>query len=207
MDREAREARERMKQLSKKEQLANFWYYHKVHIFAAIFAVLVVGFGISECVKQVEYDLEISYYSASYVDSEKVENLEKELQKNIEDVNFDAQTVMWIAPCYATLDDATEQTQAVLMKIQVELAAGNSMGYIMDEKFYNLIYEGYGDCFEKVILISDIPKVREMLGIGEDQKVYWLTKALYETEKDDEFKIGVHENALKVQKYFESLEK
>ena len=93
------------------------------------------------------------------------------------------------------------------MKLQAELSAGSSMGYIMDEKFYDLVYKNYGECFDKVITISDYPEVREKLGLKEDTKLYWMTKALYETEKDDEEKIAAHENAIRIEKYFESLEK
>ncbi len=206
MDKQAREARDQMKQLSKKEKWSNFWYYYRVHVIVSIFAFIAVAFGISECVRQVDYDLEISYYSTSYISNEAVTSLNEELAKNIEDINLDAQSIIWIAPSFASLEDASEQTQAVIMKLQAELSAGDSMGYIMDERFFELVYESYGDCFDKVIPISDYPEIREMLGLNEDEKLYWMTKALYESEKDDERKIGAHENAIRVQKYFESLE-
>lgn len=207
MDKQAREAKDQMRQLSKREKWANFWYYYKVHVIVSVFAFIAVAFGISECVRQVDYDLEVSYYSTSYINDEGIKKLNKELAKNIEDINLDAQSIIWIAPCFASLDDASEQTQAALLRIQTEISAGNSMGYIMDEKFYGLVYESYGECFDKVIPISDYPEIREILGIKEDTKLYWLTKALYESEKDDERKIGAHENAIRVEKYFESLEK
>ena len=207
MDKQAREAREQMKQLSRKERWINFWYYYRVHIIASVFAAIAVAVGISECVRQVEYDLDIAYYSTSYVNNEAITKLNEEIQKNIEDINNDAQSIIWIAPCYASLNDASEQTQAALLRLQTEISAGNSMGYIMDERFFELVYESYGECFEKVILISDYPEIKEMLGLKEDTKLYWLTKVLYESEKGDEKKIGAHENAIRVQNYFESLEK
>ncbi len=207
MDKQARDARDQMRQLSKKEKWANFWYYYRVHVIVSIFAFIAVAFGISECVRQVDYDLEIAYYSTNYISNEAVTSLNEKLQKNIEDINFDAQSIIWIAPCYASLNDASEQTQAALLRLQTEISAGDSMGYIMDEKFFELVYESYGECFDKVIQISDYPEIREMLGLKEDTKLYWMTKALYESESDDERKIASHENAVRVEKYFEGLEK
>lgn len=207
MDKQAREARDQLKQLSRKEKWANFWYYYRVHVFVAVFAFIAVAFGISECVRQVDYDLEIAYYSTNYINNEAIESLNEKLQKNIEDINSDAQSIIWIAPCYASLNDASEQTQAALLRLQAEISAGDSMGYIMDERFFELVYESYGECFDKVIPISDYPEIRKVLGLEENTKLYWLTKALYESEKGDERKIGTHENAVRVEKYLESLEK
>ena len=185
MDKQAREAREQMKALSKKDKWTNFWYYYRTHVIVGIFVIFLIGYTAVECAKRVNYDLTISYYSTTPISQEGTGKLTEELVKIVDDINYNGQVDVYIAPCFANLNEQNEQTQAVLMKLQAELAGGDSMGYIVDETYYNMLNKGYEECFEEFILISEIPSIREMLGIPEDTKVYWAVKKLYEAEKDD----------------------
>lgn len=205
MDKQAKEAREQMKQLSKKEKWTNFWYYYKTHFIVGIIVVFLIAFTAVECAKKIDYDLSLSYYSASPIYGDGVTKLTEELKNCTEDINYNGNVDVYIASCYANPEDASEQTQAVMIKLQTELAVGDSMGYIVDKTYYEMLKDTYSDCFEGFIPIGNIPEIREMLGISEDKELYWSVKCLYETEKDDEKKIAAHENALKVQQYFESL--
>ena len=207
MDKQAREAREQMKQLNKKDKWVNFWYYYRTHVIVAIIAVLLIVFTAVECAKRIDYDLNISYYSATPISEERVNKLTEGLKTKVEDINFNGQTDVYIASCFANPEQMSEQTKAVMMKLSAELAAGDSMGYILDQVYCDMIEKSYGECFESIIKISDIPEIKEMLGIPDGQSVYWATKLVYESEKDKEEKILSHENALKVEEYFKSLQK
>ena len=207
MDKQAREAREQMKQLGKKDKWINFWYYYRIHVIVGIIAAFLIIFTAVECARRIDYDLSLSYYSATPISEEGITKLTEELKKNVDDVNLNGQTDVFIASCFANPNEFSEQTQAVVMKLQAELAAGDSMGYIVDKTYREMLEKGYTECFEGFILISDIPEIKEMLSLSDDAEVFWTVKKLYENEKNDEKKIYTHENALKIQKYFESLKK
>jgi len=207
MDKQAREAREQMKQLGKKDKWVNFWYYYRTHVVVAVIAVILIVFTAVECAKRIDYDLNISYYSAMPISEEAVNKLTEELKKNVEDINFNGQTDVFIASCFADPEQVSEQTQAVMMKLSAELAAGDAMGYLVDETYLEILNKAYAECFGEIILISDIPEIRDIMGISEEHKLYWATKMLYENEKDDEKKALAHENAVKAEEYFKSFKK
>lgn len=207
LDEQAKKAREQTKQLKGKERWKNFIYYYKYHIFVVIFVAMLVAFTISECTNKVNYDLEISCYSATLIDSKAQDKLEEELSGQIEDITGNDKNEVGLFINFASLSDPTEQNQTVIMKLSAELASGTSMGYIFDEGFYDFISENSSECFDSVILISDIPSVKEQFGLQDGQNLYWATKTLYENEKNKEDKIKAHENALKIEEYFNSLKK
>ena len=108
-----------------------------------------------------------------------------------------------IASCFANPDEQSEQTQAVMVKLSAELAAGESMGYLLDEKYKEIFMRNYFEVAEKLLDISEVPEVREALGLADGQKLYWVTKTVYETEKDKPEKLAQHENAKKAEQLLE----
>lgn len=207
MDKQAKEARELTKQLKGKEKWRNFWYYYKYHVLIGIFTVVLISFTLVECLHRVNYDLNVSCYSGTYIDDEASDILTKELEKNIDDITGNGKKEANISVNMANFSDASEQNQAVIMKLAAELAGGDAFGYIFDEEFYNFIKDSYSECFDAVIPISTIPIVKEAFGLNDGSQLYWATKALYEAEKNKPEKIAAHKNAAKIQNYFETLVK
>lgn len=204
MDKQALEAREQMKSLSGREKLINFWYYYKVHIFAAIFVIVIVAFTAVECARNIKYDLQISYYSTVAIDTDGVTKLAENLKEAVDDINLNGSTDVQIAPCFANLDEASEQTQAVYVKFTAELAAGEAMGYIVDERFLEMFKKGYAESAEDIVEITNSPVIKKYLKLPEGQKLYWVTKTLYEKEKGKDESVAAHKNALKVEEYLKT---
>lgn len=197
MDKQAFDAKEQMKQLSFREKWTNFWYYYKFHVLAAIFVVFLVGYTAVECATKTHYDLQVSYYSTIPIDTEGVDKLEEKLAAEIDDVTMNGSTDIIIVPCYADMENQSEQTQAVFVKFAAELAAGETMGYIVDEKFLEMFEDGYPETVDSCFEITESPIVKECLKMPDGEKLYWVTKAIYDREKDDDDKLAAHNNAVK----------
>lgn len=199
MDKQAREAREQMKALAPREKWSNFWYYYRVHMLVVLFAVVVLAITVTECVNRVDYDLNISYYSATPISDTAVDALKEYLKEGIDDINGNGSLDVGVSSCFANPNEQSEQTQAVMVKLSAEVAAGDSMVYLFDEEYKELFVKAYEEVAESVIDISDIPEVREKLELDEGEKLFWVTKTVYETEEGKPEKIAEHENALKAQ--------
>lgn len=205
MDKQAKKAREQMKNLSFQEKCANFWYYHKVHIFLGALVLLLVLYTAVECSRQVDYDLQISYYSATPIYDEATGVLSEELKANVDDINLNGSTDIFIASCYANPADASEQTQATMMKLSAELAAGENNAYIIDEVYYNTLKNNYPECFESYTDISEKESIKKAFGLENGEKLYFAVRTLYDNEKDKNDCIKAHNNAIKAREYLENL--
>lgn len=199
MDKQAREAKEQMKSLSPKEKWTNFWYYYKVHVFAAIFIIAVVAVTAVECAKRVDYDLNISYYSSTAISDDGIEKLKELFATCTKDIDYNGSVDVGIVSCFANPEEANEQTQAVFVKLAAELAAGDSMGYILDESYKEIFLRSYSDTVDTILEIDTVPEVRDALGLAGGQKLYWITKTLYDREKDKDTSAAEHQNAVDVQ--------
>lgn len=199
MDKQAREAREQMKALPFKEKWNNFWYYYKKHVLIAIFVLIVAGFSIAQCANRIDYDLNISFYTSYGAPTEGIEKLETMMSEVTEDTNENDAVDVFIALYMANPNEMNEQTQAVNMKLMAEMAAGESMAYIFDETYKEIALNQFEELGETILEISEIPQVKGAIMLPESEKLYWFTKTVYETEKDDEEKLAEHENAVRVE--------
>lgn len=204
MDKQKREAREMVKNLSFKEKLSHFWYYYKKHTIAGIFATIVVVWGTAQCIMQTDYDLNISYYTCRYVDEESLGKLENELESVVEDINENESKDVFVSLMLGDISRETpdEMTQAAYSKLVVELSTNDCFMYLVDKPYFELINNNFGQIVENVILLNDVPVAKEILGLG-DEEVYLLTISVFESYQDKEEYVREHENALLVQKYFQ----
>lgn len=208
MDKQAKEAKGQMKQLSFKEKWSNFWYYYKVHVFAALAAIFLISFTVVECVNKIDYDLEISYYSSSPISDEATNKLTEVLKEKVDDINSNNQTDVFIASCYADPESLDEQTQATLIKLSAEIAAGETMLYLVDDVYYErLSLDAYDGAFEEFFEISNSDGIKNIFGLKDGEKLYMGIRA-YEKENNGKKaakKAAVYQNAKKALEYLKNL--
>lgn len=206
MDKQAKEAKEQMKKLSFKDKWTNFWYYYRLHVIVIAIAALLIGYTAVECARKNDYDLQISYYSSSPISDEATDKLVEVLQKNVDDINANGNTDVFIAPCFANPEEMGQQTQAVLLKLSAEIAADETMVYLVDEVYYKrLSHESYEGCFESFEDISEVPEIKEMFGLEDGEKLYLGIRTLKEKYNEDEKMILAHKNAQKALEYIKGL--
>lgn len=195
MDKQAREAREMVKSLSFKEKVKHFWDYYKWHTIGTIFVLMLAVVTIYQATTAEKYDLEIAYYGKIDITEEQKNELCEYLSLHIEDINGDGEKKVNIIPIVADMESMGEFEMAVSQKLTADLAAGTHSAYIFDEWFCN--YCGpdtdYG-ATENAVDLRETEVGREVLALN-DEPLYWCTKTLYESEKDNNDKIAVYNNA------------
>ncbi len=207
MDKDKELAKEMVKNFTFKQKVEHFWYYYGKYTIAAIFAVAFVAFTVVECVMQVDYDLNIAYYSSRAVDKEAVAELADSLEPLINDISGNEQTDVQIAVNEAdiTKEEYNEVMEAILSKIPVELAADEFQLYILDESYLEFFNRAYEGVFQSYITLSDIPEISKALGFKEGEKVYLAMTIEFEQSKGNEVKDAERENAALIMDYFESM--
>ena len=198
MDEQTKRGKELKKQLSPKEKRANFWYYYKIHVFVVIFAVVVIALTVYEIVTKVEDDLTVTYFSNTSISNERVTKLTDFITQFTKDIDGDAESMVSISPISGSLSDGGEQSVAAQTKYAAEIGSGHSMGFIVDRAYFDAINKAYPDIIQEYCLITDNEAVAELLGIGADEELYWITKALYNSELNKEKRIAMNENAHRV---------
>lgn len=207
MDKDKQAAKELIKNLTFKEKIGHFWYYYGKYTIIGIIALAFVVYTLVDCMMQVDYDLNIAYYSCSRVNKEGAEALADSLEPIIKDISGNEKTDVRVTVSEAniTKEGYDEMVEATLSKIPVEMAVGEYQMYLLDEhylEYFNLVYKGF---VQSSLLISDIPEIREALGIPEGEKLYLVVCNEYEHSKDNEIKIAERENAAIVEQYFKDM--
>lgn len=198
MDEQTKRGKELKKQLSPKEKRANFWYYYKIHVFVVIFAVVVIALTVYEIVTKVEDDLTVTYFSNTSISNERVTKLTDFITQFTKDIDGDAESMVSISPISGSLSDGGEQSVAAQTKYAAEIGSGHSMGFIVDRAYFDAINKAYPDIIQEYCLITDNEAVADLLGIGANEELYWITKALYNSELNKEKRIAMNENAHRV---------
>ncbi len=199
MDAETRRAREQMKKLPLKARLSNYWYYYRIHIFVGILCLFIFGTAIVQCATKIDYDMTVSMYSTKLISDESIAEITELLKAQCKDINEDEKVNIAIISSFGdiTSDKMDEMSMAVLQKFQLELAANSSAGYIVDEPFKDLMVDGY-DCPEDTVIeISKVPRIKEILKLGDGQKLYWISGF----KNRDKEEISQFDNGELVEKY------
>ena len=200
MDKQEREARETVKNMSFLDRVKHFWYYDKVKLFVVIAVIAVVAYTIYQWVTAEKYDLEVAYYGEREFTEEQIESFKQYLSENIEDINGDGEkNVQFIAVTYSQQQTPDEYGVAVNQKFVLELSAGTAFAYIVSPEFYEVLNTESGEnVAESVLELKDSKVYGEILGDTEDER--WFTKSLYAKEQGKEEKELLHNNALLAEK-------
>lgn len=200
MDKQEREARETVKNMSFLDRVKHFWYYDKVKLFVVIAVIAVVAYTIYQWVTAEKYDLEVAYYGEREFTEEQIESFKQYLSENIEDINGDGEkNVQFIAVTYSQQQTPDEYGVAVNQKFVLELSAGTAFAYIVSPEFYEVLNTESGEnVADSVLELKDSKVYGEILGDTEDER--WFTKSLYAKEQGKEEKELLHNNALLAEK-------
>lgn len=206
MDKDRQLAKELAKKMSFKEKIKHFWYYYKPHTLALIFALVVIVWSAVQCANRIDYDLDISFYSGNYVEEEALAEFDVFLETLCDDVNgngvVDAQAYLFSGKI--TEEYLDQNAQAILTKLQSEIAMGECPAYIVDEAYKNYIEMLTEDMevIDKITEITDVPIIRETFNPGEGVKLYFISILEYDTQKGNKELLKERENMKKVEQYF-----
>lgn len=131
-----------------KEQFKNFWYYHKFHVLAGVFAAIFIVLTVSECAKNKEPDISIGYISSTYREHLKFED---ELEKAVGDINGDGVEYAFCDSVVLSDVPQSDQDLMLIQKVSVMFASRDYDVFIMDKDFFEA--DVYGDMF---VDLSDV---------------------------------------------------
>ena len=185
MDKQAREAKEMVKNMTFKEKLAHFWNYYKIHTIVTLVILGLIGVTVYQIASNEEYDLEIEFYGTRMVSEEQAAALEEYLKDYVDDIDGDGEKTVNVvrtgslsemgAPGYGN------------MKFTAELAAGQYNIYILNEEMYNAFSSNDDGMFIQSFDIRENPKCAELLGMAEsDEPTYWCLVKFPESMQDKE---------------------
>ncbi len=206
MDKDRQLARELTKEMSFKEKLQHFWYYYKPHTLALIFVLAVIVWSAVQCANRIDYDLDISFYTESYISDEALDKFDVFLETLCDDINengvIDAQAYPFTGNITGEYLD--ENAGAILTKLQSEIAMGECPAYIVDDAYKNYIemLTEDMDVIDNITEITDVPIIRETFNPGEGVKLYFISIVEYDTQKENEELLKERENMKKVEQYF-----
>ena len=206
MDNERRRAKEMVKNLSFKEKVEHFLHYYGKYTVLSIIALAIVVYTLVDCMMQVKYDLDIAYYTCSRVNREGSEALADSLEPVINDItgNEINDVLVNVSEADISKDGYDEMVKAVLTKISVELSADEYQMYILDSYYLEYFNRAFEGIIEESLLISDIPEIRESLGVPEGEELYLVLTTSFEQSKGKKDKAAEHENAVLVMEYFKN---
>lgn len=206
-----------MKNLASKEfklKWENYWYYHKIHTFVAIFILLALIYTVTQCTAKVEKpDATIVIATQSFpmiIDQATDISIEKDIAQYITDFNKDGKKNVNLS----TYDFSSNNSilSAVQDKFSQEFFSANSFIFIVDDA----VYKAYSqqDTFSKIKdIIPNAPTVDDYripissLAIFKSNSSYSYLKNYYfvirrfkGTVVDNSANIPAYQNAVNILK-------
>lgn len=201
MDKQAREARQMAKKLPLKQKIQHFWYYHKWYVIVGIAILLMLSYTIYQFVNTEHYDLDITCFTEQPLSDTTIAEMEAYFSQFVEDINGDGVANVKIYSTTMSTDANNENAMALQQKFIVEISAGTGMAYLFDEAYYQVLQgDAYIGVAESAVRLTDDPALVEQFGLQQETApLYLITKAVYNNEADDEERVAMHENAVRIQ--------
>lgn len=127
----------------------NFWFYYKKFVIIGICAIFVVGFTIYEAVTKVKPDSIVNYIGYHNFSDEQLLDLKSYMTKISSDINGDKKVEVTLSR-YQFDPDKAESDQGTanqLETINLNLAVGDQVLYLMDRKSFDLFAGQTNDYF------------------------------------------------------------
>lgn len=192
------------------EKLSNFWYYYKYHVLVGLVVILIAIPIIILAGGDTEPDIQIGYTTdGRQISEEAQEHVNKELQKDIQDVNDDGLKTLAFVPMMGQRVDVEFSTSGV----QIMLIDGYNLQRFMERgafepldelvKKFNIDIAGADMIKAKLEGQSDehiyalpMKKIKYLLDLGFPPENYYLTvRVEYDNNKSSKTK---NENAYAV---------
>ena len=199
--------RQKVKDLPFNEKMRHYWGYYKKHVIIFVLCACIFGWSIVQCVMAPVYDMSIACYTGRYFDDECKIKFAEYLKDYVDEINGNETKDVFIGMYAADIskDVMSPEEQAVFTKLMSELAADEYQMYILDKSFMEYFEKGYSETIGNVIPLHEIPEMKELWGLREEESLYLMTKAMYEHSADKEKVVAEQKNAKKIEEHLKSL--
>lgn len=200
MDKQEREAKQMVKNLTFKEKFKHYVYYYKGWIIAVATVLVFAMTIIYQVAMRERFDVEIaSFVSVPITDEQKIK-LEEYLEQYVDDIDENGEKNVGVKVNFLGTTDGmstgVEYTMTIQQKLMAELAANMNCAYIFDEKYYT-DYSSENAVFDYIrensFKLSESAIMREIFG-DMAEKLYWCPIPRPENAKVSENTIKAFEN-------------
>lgn len=199
MDKQAKEAKKLVKQMTFTQKIKHFWDYYKIHTIVTLVVLMLIGVTVYQVVSNKEYDLPIEFFGEKMITDEQAAALESYLKDYVDDIDGDGKVTV-----HLTRTGSLSQMGAAgygSIKFTAELAAGQYQIFILDEDLYNSLKSGNSGEDEMLIESFDMrenAKCAEILGMtADDEPTYWCLLKMPEKMNEKPENQGKIQNAEK----------
>lgn len=189
MDIDRIKAKEEMKKQSKKTKIENFWFYYKKHVLIGLFVLIVLVSEVTRFMNRIDYDLEGAIYTQSLISEERLGKVKEILKDTAIDVNENGTLDIEVYSYDGEIDKnhLSQDTQAVLSKLQAELVLGECPFYIVDEVYKDYILGMDENLSDLIVDLSEVPLFKEKLNLQEDETLYWVSMTKRNDKEENQF--------------------
>ncbi len=202
MDQQRIDAKRMFRELSFGKKIEHIWYYYRRLIIIIVLVLMLVAYATYEVMSKPKYDLEGTFYSEFFVSDEQVVEIEEYLSQFVEDYNGDGvKNVKVQSASIAMLGNEVEGTMVMNNKFSSEMAVGLD-SFIMVDSFFREVLkeEAYEMAVEEPRELTTKQDFVKKVKLPNDAKVYWVTRAVYSNEQEDEEALTKHKNTQKTEK-------
>ena len=195
--------------LFSKKWFENYWFYYKHHTWAGIFVLFLLVYTLVECMNAVAIDSTVTYMGGTFFDQEITAEFEEAMSEVIDDTDGDGVKKVMFSSLLLTNELKSEQDMAMQQKAQIEVAAGETYLYIMDEEIFNQYCEQelFEDLAEYIdvsegtfgVSVDELPELKS-LGFSDNTKAYVGIRVMMRGDEGKAKKIIMRDNAIKILK-------
>lgn len=207
MDNEGRRAKAMVKSLPFKEKMKHYWGYYKKHVMVFLVAGIIVIWGVVQCVSVPEYDLKVGWYATTAYKDENTDKFAEYLKKNIDEINGDGEvnTLLIQRVTDITKEVLQPEDSVIFTKLTSEMSADEYKVYVFDQPFMDHFQKVYSDTIQTVIPLHEIPEMKNMLEMDDDDVLYTVIIKEFNRSKDNQEKAAEYDNAVKIEKLLNEL--
>lgn len=129
-----------------RDKLEEFWYFYKWQTVISVILIIGIGLGIAQLFANKEPDAGIMYVGPGYISASVRAKMTKIAEYYLNDYNADGEKYLSILDITASGDKtktAYESNVDAVKRFNLEITAGDSLIYLVEESFYEELKE-YG---------------------------------------------------------------
>lgn len=121
------------KDMTVPQRIADFWFYHKFHLLAAVFCIAAVAICVSQCAKNEAADVTVGLYLNETVTGDRLKVLQGVLDDCAKDHNGDGKAIADLYDfSYAKSGGYSANAESQRSQLLAELSSGKTLLYVTD---------------------------------------------------------------------------
>ena len=118
-----------------KEWWQYFWDYYKIHTISSVLAIFVIISTVSECKKQINYDLQIDVITRNSVSQEALDILSNTAREKISDVTGNGENEVYVSYIDMGIEGDPQLMEAMHTKMMIETGYTEAFIFFVSKEY------------------------------------------------------------------------